>query len=62
MTDEEFIFVIKGHFDIQTSKEIRPSVIRTIVELIELLDIIENERRTRKYRVGNVNMLGNEER
>ncbi|KYQ54046.1 hypothetical protein ALC60_07048 [Trachymyrmex zeteki] len=51
MTDVEIIRVIKRHFRTEISREIRPTTVTTIEELIKLLNAIDDERKyaTRRY-------------
>jgi len=51
MTDQEIIQTIRQHFDSDVARELRPSVLRNVSELIEMLESIENERETRKLRL-----------
>jgi len=51
MTDQEIIQTVRQHFDSDVARELRPSVVRNVSELIEMLETIENERETRKLRL-----------
>lgn len=44
MTDRDIIRGLKQHFDQEVMREIRPSIIRTIKDLMTLLNDIEDER------------------
>lgn len=50
MPDEEIIQTVREHFEADVSRELRPSVVRTVVDMVAMLDTIENERETRKLR------------
>lgn len=50
MPDEEIIQTVREHFETDISRELRPSVVRTVVDMVAMLDTIENERETRKLR------------
>lgn len=45
MTDSEIIRCLKRHFDKETTKEIRPSIVKTVKDLIVLLEELDNERK-----------------
>lgn len=44
MADDEIIQTVREHFDGGVSRELRPSVVRNVEQMIEMLDTIENER------------------
>lgn len=50
MPDQEIIQTIREHFDADIARELRPSVVRTVEEMVTMLDTIENERETRRQR------------
>lgn len=43
MLDEEIIQTIKEHFDGGVARELRPSIIKTVDETVNMLDTIESE-------------------
>lgn len=55
MSDQEIIFMIKEHFDSEVARELRPSIIRSVTEMINMLETIENERTARRLRYGQRN-------
>lgn len=61
MGDYEIIHVLKEHFDSEIVRELRPSVIRNISEMVEMIETIENERATRKLRYETKGVQGNQE-
>lgn len=50
MPDQEIIQTVREHFDADISRELRPSVIRTVVDMVAMLDTLENEKETRRLR------------
>jgi len=51
MTDQEIVQTVRQHFDSDIARELRPSVVRSVSELIEMLESIENKRETRRLRL-----------
>ena len=49
MTDEEIVQTVSEHFDVEIARELRPSVVRNISQMISMLDTLENERETQGY-------------
>lgn len=50
MMDQEIVQTIRQHFDSDVARELRPSVVRNVSELIDMLETLENERETRRLR------------
>ncbi|XP_024893784.1 uncharacterized protein LOC112468715, partial [Temnothorax curvispinosus] len=50
MTDEELVQTLREHFDGDVARELRPSIAKTVTDMIDMLDTLENERETRRLR------------
>lgn len=50
MSDQEIVVALKDHFDRDVSRELRPSSIHNVEQLIDTLEVVEAERRTRQLR------------
>jgi hypothetical protein len=48
MVDIEFIYTVKEHFTDEIRKELRPTSVRTVEEMVNILEIIDYERANRK--------------
>lgn len=50
MSDQEIIYTLKEHFDNDVARELRPSVIHTISDMVNMIETIESERELRKLK------------